>query len=290
MARVAGVSVGSVSRVLNNSAHVSPDLRSRVEQAVSELGFVPSFFAQGMRGTVTHMIGIIVRDIASPLLARFVRAAQEELETTGYLVLVACHDERKERELDLLRILTKRHVDGLIMTTASEEDAELVRLITIAVRDLGVHELRFTGGEPLLRRGLEDVIAASAALGHRTVPDLVEQAQANAPRAHVGFEISDDFEAGCRDTDVVYAKSWGALNTTTDADEGARIIEQYSDWIADERRMAMANDEAIYMHPLPADRNVEVADAVIDGPQSAVYDQAENRLHGQKAVMALTMR
>lgn len=122
------------------------------------------------------------------------------------------------------------------------------------------------------------------------MPDLVEQAQENARRAHVGFEISDDFEAGCSDTDVVYAKSWGALNTTTDADEGARIIEQYSDWIADERRMAMANDEAIYMHPLPADRNVEVSDAVIDGPQSAVYDQAENRLHGQKAVMALTMR
>jgi LacI family transcriptional regulator len=128
VARAAGVSVGSVSRVLNNSAHVSPDLRFRVEQAVSELGFVPSFFAQGMRGTVTHMIGIIVRDIASPLLARFVRAAQEELEATGYVVLVACHDERKERELDLLRILTKRHVDGLIMTTSSEDDAELVRL------------------------------------------------------------------------------------------------------------------------------------------------------------------
>ena len=47
--------------------------------------------------------------------------------------------------------------------------------------------------------------------------------------------------------------------------------------------------DAIYMHPLPADRNVEVADAVIDGPHSVVYDEAENRLHVQKAVMALTM-
>ncbi len=121
------------------------------------------------------------------------------------------------------------------------------------------------------------------------LPDLVEQAQDNARRARVGFEIMDDFEAGCRDTDVVYAKSWGALTTTTDAEEGARIIARYADWITDERRMAMANDDAIYMHPLPADRNVEVADAVIDGVRSVVYDQAENRLHGQKAVMALTM-
>ena len=53
--------------------------------------------------------------------------------------------------------------------------------------------------------------------------------------------------------------------------------------------MAMADQDAIYMHPLPADRNIEVTDEVIDGPHSVVYDQAENRLHVQKAVMALTM-
>jgi N-acetylornithine carbamoyltransferase len=53
--------------------------------------------------------------------------------------------------------------------------------------------------------------------------------------------------------------------------------------------LKLAGPVAIYMHPLPADRGVVVADAVIDGPQSVVYDQAENRLHGQKAVMALTM-
>ena len=50
-----------------------------------------------------------------------------------------------------------------------------------------------------------------------------------------------------------------------------------------------AKPDAIYMHPLPADRNIEVTDGVMDGPQSVVYDEAENRLHAQKAVMALTM-
>ena len=98
-----------------------------------------------------------------------------------------------------------------------------------------------------------------------------------------------EFEEGMSGTDVVYAKSWGALLTTTDEAEGAKAISKYSSWVTDSRRMAMANDDAIFMHPLPADRNVEVTDEVIDGPQSAVYDQAENRLHGQKAVMALTM-
>ena len=61
---------------------------------------------------------------------------------------------------------------------------------------------------------------------------------------------------------------------------------KYTDWIVDERRMNMADEDAIYMHPLPADRNVEVADGVIDGRWSRVYDQAENRLHSQKAILA----
>jgi len=122
------------------------------------------------------------------------------------------------------------------------------------------------------------------------MPDIVEQAERNARAGHASFDIMHDFDDGVRGTDVVYAKSWGAMLATTDEAEGARIIKQYESWITDERRMALAGEDAVYMHPLPADRGVEVADAVIDGPQSAVYDQAENRLHGQKAVMALTMR
>jgi N-acetylornithine carbamoyltransferase len=121
------------------------------------------------------------------------------------------------------------------------------------------------------------------------MPEILEQAKENARRAKVGFEVGHHFDEGMKGADVVYAKSWGAMLTTTDEDEGKKIIDQYPDWITDARRMAMANDGAVYMHPLPADRNIEVADEVIDGPQSVVYDEAENRLHGQKAVMALTM-
>jgi N-acetylornithine carbamoyltransferase len=121
------------------------------------------------------------------------------------------------------------------------------------------------------------------------MPEVLEQAKENAREAKVGFEVVHDFEEGVRGADVVYAKSWGALLTTTDEQEGAAIIDRYSDWITDERRMSMAGPDAVFMHPLPADRNVEVTDEVIDGPRSIVYDEAENRLHGQKAVMALTM-
>jgi N-acetylornithine carbamoyltransferase len=121
------------------------------------------------------------------------------------------------------------------------------------------------------------------------MPEIVEQARENARAARTSFELLHDFDEGLTGVDVVYAKSWGALLTTADEQEGKAVIDRYADWITDDRHMALANDGAVYMHPLPADRNIEVTDSVIEGPRSVVYDQAENRLHGQKAVMALTM-
>jgi N-acetylornithine carbamoyltransferase len=123
----------------------------------------------------------------------------------------------------------------------------------------------------------------------KLMPDIVAQAEENAKKSHGSFEIVEDFDEGMAGANVVYAKSWGSMLTTDDLEESAEISKKYTDWITDERRMEMADEDAIYMHPLPADRNVEVTDGVIDGRWSAVFDQAENRLHAQKAVMALTM-
>ena len=124
---------------------------------------------------------------------------------------------------------------------------------------------------------------------YRLPQDFVDLAAENARRSGGSLELMADFDAGMRGADVVYAKSWGALLTASTEEEGAEIGKRYRDWITDERRIGLAAEDALYMHPLPADRNVEVADAVIDGPHSIVYDEAENRLHVQKAVMALTM-
>jgi N-acetylornithine carbamoyltransferase len=124
----------------------------------------------------------------------------------------------------------------------------------------------------------------------RLPQEYMDQAAENARRSGGSFERMDDFSAGMRDADIVYAKSWGALLTATSEEEGAATAKRYTDWITDEQRLGLAKEDAIFMHPLPADRNVEVTDEVIDGPHSVVYDEAENRLHVQKAVMALTMR
>ena len=123
----------------------------------------------------------------------------------------------------------------------------------------------------------------------RLLPEIEEQARANAEAAGTRFEISHSFEDAFVDADVVVPKSWGPLVHTEDTDEGLRLIEKYPEWCCDARRMALGKDHLIYMHPLPADRGREVTNEVIDGPQSVVYDEAENRLHVQKALMALVM-
>lgn len=121
------------------------------------------------------------------------------------------------------------------------------------------------------------------------MPEIVEQGKALARQYGTRFEMTDSMEDSFRDADVVYAKSWGPLLYTSDPTEGKRVQELYKSWITDQAKMTLAKPDAIYMHPLPADRNIEVTDEVIDGLHSVVYDQAENRLHVQKAVMALTM-
>lgn len=121
------------------------------------------------------------------------------------------------------------------------------------------------------------------------MPEIMDQARAQAKEFKTSFEVVDDMQAAVEGADVVYAKSWGPLLTTLDQEEGKKIQDQYKDWIADQKLMTLARDDAIYMHPLPADRDIEVTSEVLDGPHSVVFDEAENRLHAQKAVMALTM-
>ncbi len=137
------------------------------------------------------------------------------------------------------------------------------------------------------RFGIDVTLAHPPEFG--LMPDTVEAAKANAERAGVRFEISERFEDAFAAADVVIPKSWGPLMHTASREQGLELIERYPSWRCGVEHMALGRPHVLYMHPLPADRGREVTDEVIDGPHSVVYDQAENRLHVQKALMALTM-
>jgi ornithine carbamoyltransferase len=117
----------------------------------------------------------------------------------------------------------------------------------------------------------------------------MDYAQETAKENGVTFAVVDTMEDAFKDADIVYPKSWGIESLFHKPEEALEISKKYKHWICDEEKMKLTKKEAIYMHCLPADRGYEVTDAVIDGPHSRVFPEAENRLHTCKSVMALTM-
>jgi N-acetylornithine carbamoyltransferase len=120
-------------------------------------------------------------------------------------------------------------------------------------------------------------------------PGIMEAAKANAEAAGTKFEVVDSMDAAAEGADIIYAKGWGPIVHTEDEKEGLALIDKNPGWVVDQRRMNMASKDAIYMHCMPYDRDIEVTSEVVDGPQSVVFDEAENRLHIMKAIMAATM-
>jgi LacI family transcriptional regulator len=129
VAVAANVAIGTVSRVLNGHKSVSEDVRRRVLKAIKKLKYEPDRVAQSMRLGVTRTVAFATRDISIPGFGAIVNAAEEARRSSGYTLLLTMTDERKERELNLLRIFQQRRVDGVIMATSNENDVELSKQI-----------------------------------------------------------------------------------------------------------------------------------------------------------------
>ena len=128
-------------------------------------------------------------------------------------------------------------------------------------------------------------IALACPEGYEPRPSLVEQASAVASGAVVEV-VRDGFEA-VAGADVVYTDSWISMGQEAETERRLRVFAPYQ---VNERLMGAAKPDAVFMHCLPAHRGQEVTDAVMDGPQSVVFDQAENRLHVQKSLLVHLIR
>lgn len=114
---------------------------------------------------------------------------------------------------------------------------------------------------------------------------LMKDISAHAEAAGGSVEVVNDIDAAFKDAEVIYAKSWGAKRSYGNTEQEIIGRARYrKKWIVDQEKMNLTND-AIFMHCLPVRRNVVVTDEVIDSPSSVVIDEAENRLHVQKAVL-----
>ncbi|OLS28853.1 MAG: Ornithine carbamoyltransferase [Candidatus Heimdallarchaeota archaeon LC_2] len=137
----------------------------------------------------------------------------------------------------------------------------------------------------MTRLGMEVTLAHPE--GFELDPKIVKQANVNAKKSEGKLTISNSMDDAFKDAHAVYPKNWGPLVAMPDMDKAAKMQEPHKDWIANKKRMKMTKDNGIYMHCMPVDRGLEVENAVIDGPKSAIWDQAENRLHAQKALLTM---
>jgi ornithine carbamoyltransferase len=120
--------------------------------------------------------------------------------------------------------------------------------------------------------------------GYETDPELTAAVKREAKGEIV---ITHDVEEGLKDADAIYTDVWASMGQESEQRERERIFAPYQ---VNARAMAMAKPDAVFMHCLPAKRGKEVTDDVMDCPSSIVFDEAENRLHAQKAIMLRLMQ
>lgn len=133
VAAQAGVSLGTVSNVLNNPGIVAPATRARVLAVIESTGFVRSTAAHQLRGGRSRSIGVVVLDVSNPFFTDMLRGAEGALRDRGYVLLVCSTDESSERERHYLRLLEEHRVEGVLMSPVEREVDGL-----LALRDRGI--------------------------------------------------------------------------------------------------------------------------------------------------------
>ena len=130
-------------------------------------------------------------------------------------------------------------------------------------------------------------IAVASPSGYAPDPGVVAQAGADAQQAGTKILVTTSIDEAVRDADIIETDVWASMGQEDEAEKRRR---DFDGWIVDSKMMMKAKKDAIFMHCLPAHRGEEVSAEVIDGTQSVIYDEAENRLHIQKAIMYALMK
>ncbi len=236
----------------------------------------------------------------------------------GYPLFLSAQDiqlRRGETIPDTARTL-ERYLDGIMIRTFAQKDVDELAHYTLipvlngltdlvhptqAVADLMTIEeklgrlaslkLAYIGDgnnvvhsllQICAKMGLHTAIACPP--GYEPDQDIVAEAQKDAVRAGVKIEIVEDPEEAAKGADVLYTDVWSSMGQEEEQRERAEAFRNYQ---INAQLLEKAEDNAIVLHCLPAHRGEEITAEVIDGPRSVVFDEAENRLHAHKAIMAL---
>jgi N-acetylornithine carbamoyltransferase len=282
----------------------NPSLRTRASMQVGiyDLGGNPVVLEPGGTSwTLEHRDGVVMDSDKTEHVAEFVRVLARYCSAIGVRTFAALKNWEEERRDPVLRAFAKySEVPIINLESAMHHPCQaLADMLTIRQR-CGSEQKRVLltwawHPKPLPMAVPNSFALAAAQMGHNLLiaqppsyeldDDLMACVRQHAAAAGGSVETTNDIDGAFAEAEVVYAKSWGGKQFYGRPEADIEQRAQYrAQWIVDEQKMART-DNAIFMHCLPVRRNVIVSDGVIDSAASVVIDEAENRLHVQKAIL-----
>jgi N-acetylornithine carbamoyltransferase len=282
----------------------NPSLRTRASMQVGiyELGGNPVVLEPGATSwTLEHRDGVVMDSDMTEHVAEFVRVLERYCVAIGVRTFAALKNWEEERTDPVLRAFARYASVPLInLESAMHHPCQALADMMTIHEKLGAGRKRVVltwawHPKPLPMAVPNSFALASAQMGHDLIvahPEgyeldegLMETIKGETLANGGSVQVKHDIDAAFVGAEVIYAKSWGAKQFYGNTEQEIIARSRYRrKWIVDEQKMSATND-AIFMHCLPVRRNVVVTDGVIDSPSSVVVDEAENRLHVQKAVL-----
>lgn len=287
----------------------NPSLRTRASMQVGiyELGGNPVILEPGSTSwSLEHREGVVMDGDKTEHLKEFVRVLERYVSAIGVRTFAHLKNWQTEREDPILRAFAQyASVPIINLESAMHHPCQAMADMMTIREKLGPEKKKVLmtwawHPKPLPMAVPNSFALASAQFGHDLViahprgyeldDELLERIEQQSEANGGSLQITNDPDAAYDGAEVIYAKGWGSKNFYGDADADIRERAQHRDgWIVDAPKMERSSN-GIFMHCLPVRRNVIVSDDVIDSSNSVVVDEAENRLHIQKAIMREVIR
>ncbi len=286
----------------------NPSLRTRasMQVGISELGGNAVVLEPGGTSwTLEHREGVVMDGDKTEHVAEFVRVLGRYCEMIGVRTFAALKNWEEERTDPILNAFARYATVPIInLESAMQHPCQAMADMMTIREQLGSERKRVVLSwawhpKPLPMAVPNSFALAAAQMGHDLViahppgyeldEALMQTIRQRAGLAGSEVQVTNQIDEAFDGAQVIYAKSWGAKQFYGNPEKDLAERLQYREkWIVDEQKMKRTND-AIFMHCLPVRRNVIVTDRVIDSVASVVIDEAENRLHIQKSIMAAIM-
>ncbi len=256
-----------------------PSLRTRVsfDVGIHQLGgfslyLSPAEINLGKRESIPDVARNLERMVQGIMIRTFAHAIVEEMAQYAHVPVINGLTDYSHTCQAMADYLTVQEVKGRV---------EGVKLAYVGDGNNVAHSLMFGGAR------LGATVAIVTPKGYEPAEDAVSWTREEGRKTGAKLIVTNDVDEGVRDADVIYTDVWASMGQESEAEARKRIFLPYQ---VNERLVAKAKPDVIFMHCLPAHRGEEVTSEVIDAPYSVVFQEAENRLHAQKAIMYWLMK